>query len=336
MLSDEKNVGLSADCAYRPEWPLGQWSAQSTDAALPATIATGEHHIAKPIPIEYDFLKRDLYPHRFHKIEHLIWLAGRPLPPRPLHQQLLLSRQLVLSESIDLHLVWKKGTIFVKPLPRYLLDRKFWTAHLRSDSEDGLLLVKSARGLLFSYTALVRHESDFSIAQAKRLLPGSLCWGDWQQLVWTFLDHFPGNEIYAQIDGRYYYGELRLGRLNKIYRLRAKTITDVLYGYSNLTAHNQKGDTFKDNLRLIGGSLAYLLIVLQAMQIGLATDRLAGSVTFQQACAGFAIFSILAPLVALSTVLAVFLFLLVIHVTETLAFEKRRFKNMNETPPRVR
>jgi hypothetical protein len=336
MSSNEKNADGPNSAGRRTEWPLGQWRAKSTDASVPATISNSEYHIVKPLAITSEFLKKDLYTNRIHQIEHLLWLAGRPLPPRPLHQQLLLSRQLVLSESIDLHLVWRKGMFFVKPLPSYILDREIWDAYFHTENEDGVLLVNCAQGLLFSYTALVRYESDFDIAQASGLLPKTLSWNEWQQLVWAFLDHFPMSDIYAHVDSRYHYGELRLGRLNKIYRLTAKTLPDLLYGYSNLTAHNRKGDTFKDNLRLIGGSLAYLLIVLQAMQIGLATDKLAASNAFQQACAGFAIFSILAPLIALSTVLAVFLLLLVIHVTETLSFERRRFRAMNQTPPRVR
>ena len=47
------------------------------------------------------------------------------------------------------------------------------------------------------------------------------------------------------------------------------------------------------------GFIGYMLLVLTAMQVGLATDRLRYSGPFQNASYGFTAFSILAPLIIL-------------------------------------
>ncbi len=48
------------------------------------------------------------------------------MPPRPLHYQKAVGRNVVVHERADLHLVWDEQRIFLKPIPRYLLDRDFW------------------------------------------------------------------------------------------------------------------------------------------------------------------------------------------------------------------
>jgi hypothetical protein len=53
------------------------------------------------------------------------------MPPRPLHQQRLLNRELVITERLDQHLVWGGGRMLVKPLPRFLLEPRFWAERLR-------------------------------------------------------------------------------------------------------------------------------------------------------------------------------------------------------------
>ncbi|KAH6649317.1 hypothetical protein F5144DRAFT_500355 [Chaetomium tenue] len=77
-----------------------------------------------------DLLTQELEPKRLHRRMRFLWLAGRPVPPRPLHHQLLLGREIFVSERIDLHLVWGGGRIFIKPLPRYLMNPDFWRGHL--------------------------------------------------------------------------------------------------------------------------------------------------------------------------------------------------------------
>jgi hypothetical protein len=52
------------------------------------------------------------------------------MPPRPLHYQQAASREIVVVEKMDLHLVWEPNRIYLKPLPRYLLSHSFWRDHL--------------------------------------------------------------------------------------------------------------------------------------------------------------------------------------------------------------
>lgn len=154
------------------------------------------------------------------------------MPPRALHHQKLVGREIVVTEQMDMHLVWFKTRIFVKPLPRFLLDPRFWmdclsckvaclcsAAPARSSGHrvecEEAQLRKCALGFLLSYAALVSHESDLYIAQESRLLSNKISWIDWKTFVKEILKH---ESIYAHINERYIYGELRLKRLNVVYR----------------------------------------------------------------------------------------------------------------------
>ncbi|KAF6782917.1 ankyrin domain protein [Colletotrichum sojae] len=70
---------------------------------------------------------------RLADIHEWFWIVGRPMPPRPLHQQRLqrlLNREIMVTEKMDMHLVWTTNRIFIKPLPRFLLSRRFWARFL--------------------------------------------------------------------------------------------------------------------------------------------------------------------------------------------------------------
>lgn len=132
---------------------------------------------------------------------------------------MLLGRNIVLTQNMELHLVWAKMGIFIKPIPVYLLDPDFWAAHLvpsaSTETKDEARqdrLFRCALGFLFSYTALIAYESDFDMAQSAGLLPSSLSWPAWKTICSQFLPH----HSYASLNPRYWYGELRLSRLNKL------------------------------------------------------------------------------------------------------------------------
>ncbi|KAF6782732.1 hypothetical protein CPLU01_15792 [Colletotrichum plurivorum] len=115
---------------------------------------------------------------RLADIHEWLWIVGRPMPPRPLHQQRLLNREIMITEKMDMHLVWTTGRIFVKPLPRFLLSRRFWARFLccqevpvsNADSCSCGGRRERALGFLFSYAALIAHESDFQVAKETRLI----------------------------------------------------------------------------------------------------------------------------------------------------------------------
>jgi hypothetical protein len=52
-----------------------------------------------------EFLSKDVSVHKLDKIHKQLWMAGRLMPPKHLCYQIALSRDVVLSEEMDLHLV---------------------------------------------------------------------------------------------------------------------------------------------------------------------------------------------------------------------------------------
>ena len=265
---------------------------------------------------------------RLANIHDWLWVVGRPMPPRPLHQQRLLNREVVITERLDLHLVWTTGRMFLKPLPRFLLDPRFWERFLYCHAVpvfDGSPCScrgrrERALGFLFSYAALIAHESDFHFAKEAHLIPEEVQWSAWRKAVRELLATSP---IYPRIDPRFHYGELRLSRLNKIYFLW-KT---PLRGY--MSHWNRYGSFFHDNFALLVSSTVYIPVVLTAMQVGLATQALQLSAAFQSVSYGFTIFSIVGPLTATGLIMVVFCYLFVGNWFATQRYSKKRLERID-------
>lgn len=132
-----------------------------------------------------------------------------------LHNNLVKGRELVVTEDPELHLTWDKKTIWIKPLPLWLLDVEFWNTYLpttTATSQDGSVerARLNATGFIRSYTRLIRHESDFLMAQGKNIIPMErISFADFQLLTVPFRDK--GDDEVSQ---RYHYGQIRLSRLN--------------------------------------------------------------------------------------------------------------------------
>lgn len=80
---------------------------------------------------ENGFLEEELSAPKLDSIHDYLWLAGLPVPPHPLHYQLVLQREIVICEKMDMHLVWGNGRIYIKPLPLFLLSPAFWETNLQ-------------------------------------------------------------------------------------------------------------------------------------------------------------------------------------------------------------
>ncbi|KAJ4218357.1 hypothetical protein NW757_014597 [Fusarium falciforme] len=100
-------------------------------------------------------------------------------PARPLHRQRLLLRTIHLTECANEHLMWHKTYIFIKPIPKYLINYEFWEQELRADEA----LHKSACGLLLSYAC---YKSDLHIAGEAGLLPANIDWNAWTMFMMDF------------------------------------------------------------------------------------------------------------------------------------------------------
>jgi hypothetical protein len=293
---------------------------QDGSAQLPASRRTKSDHVVVP-RADTDFLRGELLVNRLNAVQDWLWICGRPMPPRPLHHQVVISREITITENPELHLVWSNHRIFIKPLPSWLLDPDFWTAHILHDDN----MARCARGFLFSYTALIAYESDFRLAHEKGLLPDALTWAGWKCVAKEVLhDH-----DMATLNPRYWYGELRLGRLNLVYRLRKGFI---FRGYSKVSGHAIYTDLIRDNFTALATILAYVVIILTSLQVGLGTERLTGDQAFQDFSYGFTVFSIIAPLIAVVGIFVGVLAMFVSNWRVATKYEAKRFKEMGVEP----
>lgn len=142
---------------------------------------------------------------------------------------------------------------------------------------------------------LLRSELDFAVAHDAHLLPESYSWEEWKALSLRIAETYPLDGIYAHVAPRYWYGELKLSRLDKISRFADGSIVG---GYSPLTNSTNLRDVLASNLNIIAASTIYIALVLTAMQVALAVkppER--GYARLYTASYGFAIFSMVLPLV---------------------------------------
>lgn len=122
------------------------------------------------------------------------------------------------------------------------------------------------------------------------------------------------------VSERYQYGELRLSRLNWIDRFSSRwsNVRNFVRGY-------HQGPSWyslfvKRNFGWLVVAFAYVAIVLSAMQVGLATDRLGNSDSFQKASYGFTVLSIVMPVFGLLFILGASLVLSIYYILATLEY----------------
>ncbi|CZT04804.1 uncharacterized protein RAG0_11127 [Rhynchosporium agropyri] len=304
----------------------GKDTEAELDEAFAASYRFKDDFIA-PICVEARFLRKEFDLDRLHNIMQHLWMAGRPAPPRPLHHQILLRREVVISERLDMHLVWGRGCLFLKPIPRFLLIPDFWKTSFETDhvgtNDRGNPTAGTHRnvrecalGFLLSYTALVAHESDFHIAQDKHLVPAEVTWQKWRLFVREILTS--SENLQWEVADRFMYGELRLTRLNLIYFFIGS------FSRVYLPRWNSYGSFFKENTQFVIAATAYIVVILSALQVGLATQRLRENTLIQDLSYGFTIFSIVAPAIFVPLVLLAFCAGFVINWVWTEKTQKER------------
>lgn len=194
---------------------------------------------------------------RLNDIHKHLWWAGRPGNVRALHIQRMMKREILVTENIGLHLVWFGETIYIKPLPAYLLNLDFFTDHICPDPKMVLL----ANGFLSTYAKMVRHPVDFHIAKELGLLPEGIEWEAWGKFSMELQNTLCKDDI----NKRYFFGELRLARLNHIYRF----VKWEWSGYHMM--YRQYGEFFSKNFGWMLLLVVYMSVILSAMQVVLAT-----------------------------------------------------------------
>lgn len=239
-----------------------------------------------------EWLKSDLSVSRLNEIHGHLWVAGLPQISRPLHHHLMIGRQVVITERADLHLVWDDNMVFLKPLPDYLMSYEFWEDTLCPNNS----LFQDAKGFLLSYMWLICHKSDLKIAHDQGLLSEDISWERWTIFSRAVLSNIDYEHL-TDVNPRYLYGELRLGRLDLIYRFCSKTrkFTTFIRGYHY--SYHQYSTFVQRNFAWVLTAIIYITIVLTAMQVGLASEKLQHNQGFNRAAYGFTVFSIVAPLV---------------------------------------
>ncbi len=324
---------LLADCP--PAFPHGKHpchrrnpsqvscsSESRTSLTLPAVYHDKSHSIQT---IEENsehsiqgYLEWELTVPRLNEIHGYLWLAGRPMGARPLHRQAMLGRDLVTTEQVDLHMVRQETRIFVKPMPDFLLDYDFWKDHICRNTN----LYECGCGFLLSYVWLVCSKSDLRMAQDAGLLGPGISWEGWVSFSRSLLQTIDIQTL-EQVNRRYHYGELRLSRLNWIYRLTSKNRSHVTLIRGYMYGYTRYSEVVQRNFAWVLVLFVYITIVLTAMQVGLATNRLRQSDIFQNASYGFTVFSILTPLIIIATLGLNLLSLSAFNVFATISFKRR-------------
>ena len=311
-----------APCHRRNPSQMSCSSESRTSLTLPAAYhdkshslqtieETNEHSI-------HAYLEWELAVPRLNEIHGYLWLAGRPMKARPLHRQAMLGRDLVTTEQVDFHMVRQETRIFIKPMPDFLLDYDFWQDHICRDTN----LYECGCGILLSYVWLVCSKSDLRMAQDAGLLGPEISWAKWASFTRALLRMIDIQTL-EQVNRRYHYGELRLSRLNWIYRLTSKNRSHVTLIRGYIYGYTRYSDIVRRNFAWVLVAFVYITIVLTAMQVGLATDRLGQSDMFQNASYGFTVFSILTPLIIIAILGLNFLSLAAFNVFATMSFKRR-------------
>lgn len=289
----------------------------SKDSSIPPTFRRDSRVYHTAADVE-GFLQRELLTPKLDQIHQHLWLAGLPRAARPLHRQKLLGRDIYVTEIPDEHLVWHGTKLFVKSLPMCLLDYDFWVTEL-DVRED---LHRSACGLLVSYIWLINNKNDFNVALQSGLLPDTLRWETWAALVPDILDHIDTHSL-TEIDRRYIYGELRLSRLSSLYRFGAAGFSTFNLVHGFMTSSERYNTFFERNFGWVLAFFLHVTVVLSALQVALATDRLQSNGPFQAFSYGITILSLGLVAAASGLMLLVWLGLFMFHLLSTIQYCKK-------------
>jgi hypothetical protein len=299
--------------------PFSQDNAlQTRPLTFPAAIYVNNGSITsiiRPAEDREAYMKLELDVSRLNRNHHQLWLAGLPQPARSLHRQELIGRKIVVTEQADLHLVWFKKRIFIKPIPSFLLHYDSWVE--LGHSHD---LHREACGLLYSYTWLISRNSDLKIAHDVGLLPKDVTWEKWTAFVADFLRHletgYPGN-----INRRYTYGELRLARLNLIIRVRSiRHCSPKAFRSAFFQVPDWFSRYLRENFGWLFVGFACMSIFLNSLQVGLETNRLSQSERYQDASYGFSVFAVIMPVLMIGLAALSSLVVTIYNVSATLSY----------------
>lgn len=181
---------IIASPAYKPPFPPTSSLIAQEELVLPAAFNDLSPIARELQPLRFEhrnevhrFLSAFFDLSRFNAIRKLLWLIAVHGAPRSLYYQKFLRREIVIAEELDLHLVWAKSRIFIKPLPDFLLNYDFWESYISCEPR----LHRAACGLLYSYFGLIRFGHDLQVAQECHLVNANLDYRAWAEFARTTL-----------------------------------------------------------------------------------------------------------------------------------------------------
>jgi hypothetical protein len=191
----------------------------TNDTAREIAGLPGHPHIPLNDPSIPSLLQKELLTPRLDTIGRKLWLIATQDSSHisSLTQQTVRGRRIVITENPELHLTWLYDVVFIKPLPKYLLSAAFWQFYFGGSSpiEDRRQreeICRAAKGFLRTYSYLIQHKSDFTIAidEQRQLIPKKITYPDFMRFISSCQARIDDSEV----SPRYYFGELRLTRLN--------------------------------------------------------------------------------------------------------------------------
>ncbi|KAF2648249.1 hypothetical protein K491DRAFT_255256 [Lophiostoma macrostomum CBS 122681] len=312
-----------------PSSPIGGTAPHAVyDAAATAALDAFESlptisgRESKLFLVEHDigrFLEQDLDLSRLNVIHGHLWMAGRPMRARPLHRHKMMGFELLPTQQMDLHLLKFSNKVILKPLPEYMLDFEFWQQYIGVKKE----LHESACGFLVSYIWLITSPIDLRLAHESFLLPSFITWQWWKAFVKDFCNHIDIVTL-DDVNQRFIFGELRLGRINSIYRIRfmrSNFVRGYLYGYNRYVVF------FQRNFSWILVVFVFFSLVLAAMQVGAAVEPLSKNQAFLNVTYGFVVFSIVSVAAVLGLVGTIFVIIFVFNMGAAILHANRENRN---------
>jgi hypothetical protein len=251
--------------------------------------------------IKYEDYKMD----KLNDIHKYLWLAGRLNHINPLHMQICMNREIKIVEDPYLHLLWYDNVIYIKPFENSLINKELTSINNNNINDNKM--IKCINGFLLSYMSLIKTKSDYYIALEKNLLEKDITWQQWKEIREKNLVIKKYENI--EINERYIYGELRLYRLNIIYRLTFRGLC-----YFNI--FRQYDVYFNKYFQVSVILFAYLSIYLTAMQVMLASTN--------NNYYNFSIFCIFIATIVIFLTFIIFIIIFTYNLINTL---KQNFKN---------
>lgn len=197
---------------------------------LPRLVRRSTGDFVRPRTDPQVFIEHELDVDLLDGLHKWLWLAGRVDNIRPLHHQKLLGRTVMITERAKAHLIWTEDKIFLKPLPEWMTNQAFSNKYIPERS----LLRRRTNGFIRTWLYLVQHESDFLLAKELDLLPQKMDWTGWLNFV-DANHHLVLQDVSSRTP-RYAYGELRLYRINLLYRFLPPWRSDRFFrGYRKLS-----------------------------------------------------------------------------------------------------